>query len=291
MGKLSVFWSSLKRSLRIMSRNKVGFFGLILTLVIVLTAYIAPLVVKPDMSTHLDLIYQKPSVAHWFGTDNQGRDIFQQILTGGKSVISVAALTALCTVATGVILGALSGVVGGWVESVSNALAELIMTIPHFPLLLVIAAFFRLESGAGLALIIASISWGPLMRTIRAQVLTLKERDYVQAAKALGLPTSHVLFNEILPNMMSFILVQFIMSMTSAIYYMTVLVFLGITPMKQADWGVMFTLASRMGAIYNPNSQMFLFAPVLAIVLLQFSLITMTRSLDELFNPRLRAGE
>lgn len=291
MGRLSIFWSSLKRSLRIMARNKVGFFGFIMTLLIVIVAYIAPLFVKPDLTAHLDLIYQKPSAAHWLGTDNQGRDIFRQILIGGKSVISVAALTAFCTVFLGTTLGALSGILGGWVETITNTLAELIMTIPHFPLLLVIAAFFRLESGAGLALIIASISWGTLMRTVRAQVLTLKERDYVQAARALGLPTSHLLFNEILPNMMSYILVQFIMSMTGAIYYMTILVFLGITPMKQADWGVMFTLASRMGAIYNPNSQMFLFAPILAIVLLQFSLIAMTRSLDELFNPRLRAGE
>lgn len=290
MNKLSIFWSNLRRSLRIMARNKVGFAGLILTIVIVLIAFIAPNVVKPDPG-NIDLVYAKASLAHPFGFDNQGRDVFTQVLLGGRSVITVAALAAFFTLFLGTFLGSLAGVVGGWVETLINASAELVITIPHFPLLLVIAGFVRFNSGIGIALIIGAISWGGLMRTIRAQVLSLKERDYVQAARALGLPTSHLLFNEILPNMMSYILIQFIMSMTNAIYYMTVLVFLGITPLNASDWGNMVTMANRMGAMYDKDSRWFLFAPILAIVLLSFSLVSMTRSLDELFNPRLRAGE
>lgn len=290
MNKLGLFWTSLRRSLRIMSRNKVGFAGLIMTLIVLGIAFIGPMFVTPDAG-NIDLMYAKPSWEHPLGFDNQGRDTLKQILAGGRSVVSVAALTAFCTLLLGTTLGALAGVLGGWVEAVTNAAAELVITIPHFPLLLVIAGFFKMDSPAGIALIIAAISWGGLMRTIRSQVLSLKERDYVQAAKALGLPTSHLLFNEILPNMMSYILVQFIMSMTHAIYYMTVLVFLGISPLKAADWGNMVTIANRMGAMYDADGKWFLFSPIFMIVLLQFSLVSMSRSLDELFNPRLRAGE
>jgi peptide/nickel transport system permease protein len=288
---LSVMWSSLKRSLRIMSRNKIGFAGFILSLVIILVAVLAPFFVKLDMSAHLDAIYQAPSAAHPLGTDYQGRDILMQILTGGRSVVYVAALTAVLVIFIGVTLGSVAAVVGGKVDTLINAAAELVLTIPHFPLLLVLAGFIRLNSPTGLAFILAALGWGSLMRAIRAQVLSLKERDYVQAARVLGLPTSHILFNEIMPNMMSFILVQFIMSMTHAIYNQVGLVFLGIIPLATHDWGVMIQFAWKFGAIFSANSRWYLFMPIAVIVLLQFSLIQATRSLDELFNPRLRAGE
>jgi peptide/nickel transport system permease protein len=288
---LSVMWSSLKRSLRIMSRNKIGFAGFIMSLVIILVAVLAPFFVKLDMSAHLDAIYQAPSAAHPLGTDYQGRDILMQILTGGRSVVYVAALTAVLVIVIGVTLGSVAAVVGGTVDALINAAAELVLTIPHFPLLLVLAGFIRLNSPTGLAVILAALGWGSLMRAIRAQVLSLKERDYVQAARVLGLPTTHILFSEIMPNMMSFILVQFIMSMTHAIYNQVGLVFLGIIPLATHDWGVMIQFAWKFGAIFSANSRWYLFMPIAVIVLLQFSLIQATRSLDELFNPRLRAGE
>jgi peptide/nickel transport system permease protein len=206
-------------------------------------------------------------------------------------VIYVAALAAFLTLAAGVILGSLAAILGGWVDAVTNGLAELVLTIPHFPLMVVLAGFIQLNAPSALALVISSISWGSLYRTIRAQVLSLKERDYVQAARALGLPTSHLLFNEIMPNMMSYILVQFIMCMTTSIYVMVTLIFLGIVPLATNDWGVMFSLAYKFGAIYSSNARWYLFSPIVAIVPLQFALISMTRSLDELFNPRLRVGE
>lgn len=288
---MSTLWHSFKQSMRIMSRNKVGFAGFIVTVLIILVAFIAPSFVKLDMSAHIDMVYQGPSSAHWLGTDYQGRDIFTQILTGGREVIYVAALTAFLTVLLAVTLGSLGAILGGWVDTVINAAAELVITIPHFPLLLVLAGFIRLTSASGLAVILAAIGWGQLMRAIRAQVLTLKERDYVQAAKALGLPLSHLLFREIMPNMMSYILIQFVMSMTGAIYAQVGLIFLGIIPLATHNWGVMFTLAYNQGAIFGKSSLWYLMTPIAMIVLLQFSLVSMTRSLDELFNPRLRSGE
>lgn len=291
MHRLEMFWSSTKRTLRIMSRNRVGFAGFILTLLVVGLALLGPLFVQLDMTANIDQIYQGPSAAHWLGTDNQGRDILMQIIAGGRTVVYVAALAAFLIVLIGVSLGSLAAVVGGWVDTVINGAAEIVITIPSFPLLLVLAGFIQLNSPTGLSLILAGIGWGSLMRAIRAQVLSLKERDYVQAARALGLPTSHLLFKEIMPNMMSYILVQFVMNMTSAIYSQVGLVFLGIVPLQSDNWGVMLQYAWRFGAMFSANSRWFLFVPIFMIVLLQFSLLTMSRSLEEVFNPRLRAGE
>lgn len=283
--------TGLLGSLRVMSRNRVGFAGLIITVTIVLVSLLAPYFVHLDMTANLEKIYQGPSAEHWLGTDYQGRDIFKQLLLGGREVIYVAFLAGLLSTAIGVVLGALAAILGGWFDTIATAAAELVITIPQYPLLLVLAGFVRLNSPIGLAFIIAAVGWGGLMLTIRSQVLSLKERDYVQAARALGLPVSHLLLKEIIPNMMSYILTSLVMRMTGAIYGQVGLIFLGVVPMAQNNWGVMYSLASRQGAIYGVNSAWYILAPIFAIALLQFGMINMNRSLEELYNPRLRRGE
>lgn len=291
MSTISMIGSSLWQSLRIMSRNKAGFAGFLMTILIVIVAYVAPLFVPLDNQAHVEQIYEGPSIEHPLGTDYQGRDNLSQILNGGRDVIYVATVAGFLTLMLAVTLGSLAGILGGWVDTIIKAAAELVITIPRFPLLLVLAGFIRLNSGTALALILAGVGWGSLSLTIRAQVLSLKERDYVQAARMLGLPTSHLLFREIIPNMMSYILIQFVMAMTEAIYGQVGLIFLGIVPLANHNWGVMINLAWNQGAIYSADSSWYLMAPIAVIVLLKFSLVTMTRSLDELFNPRLRVGE
>jgi peptide/nickel transport system permease protein len=283
--------SGLLGSLRIMSRNKVGFAGLIITLTILVVSLLAPHFIDLKMTADIEKIYQGPSAEHWLGTDYQGRDIFKQLLLGGTEVIYVAFLAGLMGTVIGVGLGALAAVLGGWVDTIATAAAELVITIPQYPLLLVLAGFIRLNSPAGLAVILAAVGWGGLMLTIRSQVLSLKERDYVQAARALGLPVWHLLLKEIIPNMMSYILTSLVMRMTNAIYGMVGLIFLGVVPIAQNNWGVMYSLANRQGAIFGVNSAWYILAPIFTIALFQFGLINMNRSLEELFNPRLRRGE
>lgn len=291
MSALRLLASSLLNSLRIMSRNRVGFAGFVVTILIVLTAYIAPHIVPLDRQAKVDQIYMPPSLQNPMGTDYQGRDNLSQILNGGREVIYVAFLAGVMTVTIAVTLGAGAALLGGWVDTLVVGLGDIVLTIPTFPLLLVLAGFLRLNSPASLAVILALVGWGALMRAIRAQVLSLKERDYVQAASSLGLPTSHLLFKEILPNMMSYVSIQFVLSMTNAIYSQVGLIFLGIIPMASHNWGVMLTLAWNQGAVFSKDSMWYLMMPITMIVLLQFSLVSMTRSLDELFNPRLRVGE
>jgi peptide/nickel transport system permease protein len=274
-----------------MARNKVGFLGFVLVVLIVLIAYIAPLFVPLDKTAHVEQIYEGPSASHLLGTDYQGRDNMSQILNGGKDIIYVAALAAALGVSIAVVLGSLSALLGGVVNNLAVGLAEMVLTIPHFPLLIVLAGFMRLTRPTSLALILGALSWAGLMLAIRSQVLSLKEREYVQAARCLGLPIRHLLFQEILPNMMSYVVISFVLAMTSAMYQQVGLIFLGIVPLASSNWGVMISLAWSQGAIFSSESSWYLLMPIAVVALLQFSLVSMTRSLDELFNPRLRMGE
>ncbi|MCB0092234.1 MAG: ABC transporter permease subunit, partial [Caldilineaceae bacterium] len=121
--------------------------------------------------------------------------------------------------------------------------------------------------------------------------LSLKQRDFVEAARALDLGMWHIVFRELVPNMMPYIVVSFALAMTGAVYAQAGLVFLGLVPISADNWSVMTQLAWVRGAIFYKDSVWYIMAPILAIALLQLSLITMTRSLELVFNPRLRASE
>ena len=152
-----------------------------------------------------------------------------------------------------------------------------------------IATLVQLNNILTLALLLSVLSWAGLYRSIRAQVLSLKERDYVEAAIALDLGLWHIVFREILPNMMSYIVISFTIAMRQAIYAQVGLVFLGLVPLTR-NWGVMINLAWTQGAIFFKDSIYFIMAPVTAIALFVLSVVWMTRSLEEIFNPRLRTG-
>lgn len=278
------------RVLRLMARNKAGFIGFLIVVFISVGSFIAPLVVPFDAQGSASLIYVTPSWSHLFGTDYEGRDVLAQVLRGGTDVVTVGFLTALITTAIAVTFGALSAFVGGRVDWAITGIADVVLTIPALVLFIVIAGLFSLGSPWQLSIILAAVSWPLLLRAVRAQVLSLKERDYVEAARALDLGTWHIIFREMLPNMMSYIVINFVLAATSAIYLSVSLVFLGLVPLSEGNWGVMLNLANIRGAVYLPSALPYVLGPTAAIVLLQFSLVLTLRSLDEVFNPRLRGG-
>lgn len=275
--------------LRLMLHNKVGFLGFIVFVLIVLIAFIGPFF-TPENPPNTTIIYQAPSAEHPFGTDYSGRDVLVQIINGGRSVLVVGFLAATLTTAIAVVFGSLSAYAGGRVDSIITGLADVVLTIPQLPLLAVLAGVISFKSAWQLALIIAALGWPTLLRAVRAQVLSLRERDYVEAARALDLGTGHILFREILPNMRSYIAISFTIGMTGAIYAQVGLYFLGLAPLAGDNWGVMLNFAWGRGAIYFKNSFWYIMAPILVISLLQLSMVTMTRSLEDVFNPRLRKG-
>lgn len=281
---------ALLRFVRLMARNKSGFIGFVLVIIISVGSFVAPAVVPFNTIGSADLIYVTPSWAHPFGTDYEGRDTLVQVLRGGSEVVTVGFLSALISTLIAVTFGALGAFVGGRVDWLITAITDVILTIPTLPLFIMIAGLFTLNSAWELSFILGIVSWPLLLRAVRSQVMSLKERDYVEAARALDLGTPHIIFREMLPNMMSYIVINFVLAATGAIYLSITLVFLGLVPLSETNWGVMLNLGWERGALYLPSALPYILGPTAAIVLLQFSLVLSLRSLDEVFNPRLRGG-
>lgn len=282
--------SGFKIAGRALWRNKAGFVGFVgLSFYLILT-FIGPLLIPFDTEVRTTRIYEFPSAEFPLGTNNQGQSIFSHIVHGGRELLITAFLSGLFSTFIAVTFGSLAAFAGGAVDAVIVAIANFVLTIPRFPLLVVLAGILRFDSQVFLALVLALLSWPSLLRSVRAQVFSLRERDYVEAAVALDLGTSHILFRELLPNMMSYITVNFIFATTSAIYSQVGLVFLGLVPFAQQNWGVMINMAWSGGALFLNRASSWLLSPVVAIALFQLSLVLFARALEELFDPRLRTG-
>jgi peptide/nickel transport system permease protein len=277
------------RFIRLMSRNTTGFIGFLLFLGFLFMGTIGPYLIEEPTSSDITAIYEPPSWEHPLGTDSQGKDIWAQIVHGSTDILKMALLTGVIATFIGITLGSLSALIGGGFDSFLSMMADIWLTIPRFPLLAVLATLIKLDDVTTLSLLLAVLSWAGLYRSIRAQVFSLKERDYIEAAIALDLGTPHLIFSEVLPNMMSYIVINFTFAMRQAIYAQVGLVFLGLVPLTR-NWGVMINLAWTQGAIFFKDSIYFIMAPVMAIALFVLSVVWMTRSLEEIFNPRLRTG-
>ncbi len=280
---------SLWSGVRLLARNRIGLLGMIGLLCFVLLAFVGPYIVPLDTKVKVKEIYAPISWAHPFGTDSQGKDVWSQIVHGGRELILISGAAALLSTVVGASLGALSAVVGGWVDSALMFLTDIWLTIPQLPLLIVLAAFIRVNNPATLVLIIGLLSWPGLLRAVRSQVLAIKQSDFIEAARVLDLGTGHIVFREILPNMMSYITINFILTVTAAIGFQATLVFLGVVPLSGTNWGVMLQLAFTRGAVFSRDSFWYIMAPILAISLFQLTLIALERGLAEVFNPRLRS--
>ena len=274
---------------RVLAYNRAGLVASYALAAIVLISFVAPLVV-PEPAPDMTQVYESPSLAHPLGTDFQGADVFAQVLRGGETVLIVGAAAAALVTLIAITFGSLAAYAGGWVDSVIGAIADVVLTIPSFPLLAVLASLIRLNNPLLLAALIGAVSWPVLLRAVRGQVLSLREREYVEAARALELGTPYILFREILPNMRGYIAIYFVLSMTQAIYQQVGLYLLGFAALAGDNWGIMLNLAWYRGAIFYKGSFWYIMGPILAISLVQLAMVTMMRSLDEAFNPRLRRG-
>ncbi len=284
-------WKGFRTFVRLLAYNRVGFVGFLVVIFMILLSYAGPIFIELDTKTKIDRIYITPTLEHPLGTDHQGRDIWSQIVNGGKDVIYVAFLAALISTVIAVVFGTLSGFIGGWMDSAIMSVTDIILTIPQFPLLAVLAAFISLNSLTLLGILMGLLNWPTLLRALRAQALSLKQRDFIEAARALDLGVWHIVLRELVPNMMPYIVVSFALGMTFAVYQQAGLVFLGLVPISAGNWSVMIQLAWVRGAIFYKDSVWYIMAPIVAIAILQLAIISMTRSLELVFNPRLRASE
>jgi len=207
------------------------------------------------------------------------------LVNGAKDAFFAAFMAGTLTVLIATLLGSIAGFKGGLWGSIIMAVGEALLTIPQFPLLSVLAALVRLDNFA-LAATIGVLSWPALARAIRSQVLSPKERGFIEAERALDLSAWHIVTVEILPNLMPYIVVGWVLSMTSAIYSQVGLVLPGFVPFTSHSWGVMINMAWIWG--YYKTSVWYILSPILAITGFQLSAILFARALENVFNSRLR---
>lgn len=280
--------SPLRRLFSELTRSTSGFVGLCLVVAIVLLSVIGPVIVGTSVPGDPARAWEAPSGQHWLGLEGAGKDTLHLLIIGGRTVLMVGFLAATITTVIAVAIGALAGYFGGRFDALMLQLTDIVMTVPQIVLLAVVGAFYKLDSPTLLALIVGVLSWPVLMRSIRAQVLSLKEREFVEAAQLLDVGWVRIVFGEIVPNMASYILINFIIAVTNAIYAMVGLYLLGLAPQRGVNWGIMINDAWTKGAMFNPDAMPYIIAPVTMIVLLQLGLILLTRTLEEILNPRLR---
>lgn len=269
-------------------RGKVGFS---ITLVFVLMATIGPIIFPLDpMSFSLEEAYLPPSIGHPLGTDYFGRDVLRMLIAGSREVLMIGAVAAILTTSVALIIGLTAGFISGVVDSTLMTIADIVLTIPGFPLLLVLASTVlrKAMDPLSLAAVLSITAWAGLSRSIRSQVLAIKEREFIEAAKCLGLGRIHMIFVEILPNLLPYVISITILGVTAAIYAQVGLFTLGIAPYSSINWGVMLNNAIQQAGAVHSTKYMNLLAPAFFIILLQLGLITLSGSLDETLNPRLR---
>jgi peptide/nickel transport system permease protein len=276
--------------LRLLATRPVGLAGFIGIVFFLLLAFVAPLFVPLHNDPSLVDIYQTPSPTHPLGTDFQGRDVLNQIIYGGQPILTVAILAAFFSTLIAITFGSVSAVIGGRLDTAILAITDVTLTLPKLIFLIVVAAIVHPTSFIFLAVILGLLQWSSLLRQVRAQVLSLKERDYVEAARSLDLGLFHIIFREILPTMRSYIAIHFILAMTEAMYAQVFIIFLGLVPVSGSNWGIMLYFAQGQGALFYKDSIWYILSPILAVTLVQLSLVSFAGALEDIFNPRLRGA-
>ena len=278
----------IRKARRIFFSNAASGIGTIVLMLFLIMAVFGPVLFPYNDQVDITQQLLAPSREYPFGTDNLGRDVFRQLISGTRDILLVALMTAVVTVCAAVTLGMLAGFRGGLIDKLISFVTSVFLTIPSLPVFLILAAIFTIEDNITFALILSLFNWAGLSRAVRSQVISLKERDFIQICKVMRLGSAHIIFKEIMPNIASYILINFIIIMKNAITGSVSLMLLGVVAKDPANWGAVLAAAKGGGALVNPAAYLWLFAPIVFIALFQFGVIILTRGLDETLNPRLR---
>jgi peptide/nickel transport system permease protein len=264
--------------------------GLGIVFGMVLLGLLAPALVPASKATEFSLLdaRQAPSFHHLFGTSDQGTDVFAQVAWGARrSLLLGAAAGAIATVLA-TTLGLFAAYVGGVVDDILNLVTNVFFVIPTIPLLIDVTAFLHKRGLMTMILVIALTLWAFEARILRAQALTLKNRDFILAAKVAGESTRRIVLGELLPNMISRIAAAFVLVFYIAILVAAGLEFLGLGDSQKASWGVALYWATVNSSVLQGEWWAFVF-PGLAIGITVLGLTLVLAGIDEVSNPRLRA--
>jgi len=293
-GPRRIAWARRRRSFarvaRTYRRNKMGMAGLIILAFFIAVALLAPLIADREgldpTSPVTGMPFQAPSWQFPFGTDNLGRSVLTLTIWGARISLLVGLLATLISMVIGSLVGIVAGYRGRLTESLLMRLTDWFLVIPFLPLAIVLASLLG-RSMLIIIMVIGITSWPSTARIVRAQTLSVKERPYVERARALGASGWHLVTRHILPNVGPLIFANTILTVAIAILSETTLSFLGLGDPLSISWGTILESAFGSGAATAGN-WWWLLPPGLAIVFVVLAFTMCGFALDEILNPRLR---
>ncbi len=273
--------------------GKTGVTLLIIFMLMAISSFFIPLLDPMyDPMTGIDPLIKTstgPSMQHFLGTDNVGRDLFAQLMEGAKVAFIVGLSSAFISIVMGTVIGMISGYAGGMTDIILMRMADIIMIMPSLVILLILASLFGQFNIWIIVFIIAIMRWPAVSRIIRSQTLSLKSRPFIEASKVAGASNIRIIFRHIMPNVLPLAFLYMTFRVTSAILVEAALSFLGFGDPSQVSWGMMLQWVWKSGYMFQ--APYWMIPPGLCISLLTLSFYLLGRAMDEVLDPRLRKEE
>jgi peptide/nickel transport system permease protein len=267
-------------------QNKLALAGLFVLIIFLLIAIFADFIAPFDPLKTSAATFHSPSAKFLFGTDDLGRDIFSGVVHGARTSILIGVIVTILSTIIGVSVGAVAGYAGGFWDDFLMRVTELFLVPPRFFLALVIVALFG-STFFYLIIILSLTYWTTMARIVRAEVLSLKERDFVEASRALGASHRRILFHEILPNAFPIIITKMMLMVGRVIILQAGLEFIGIGDTTRINWGYML----YNGQQFIRDGWWMIIFPTIALALLVISLNIVGDWLNVLLNPQARSAQ
>jgi peptide/nickel transport system permease protein len=281
--RMRVIWKDYRRNLG-------GMIGLIILMFFLVMAVFAPI-----LATHADpnntVLWQNnpqfapPSSRFLFGTDNLGRDVYSLTVFGSRASLIVGIMASLISIILGTAVGLVAGYFGKLSDEILMRTTDFFLVIPWFPLMIVFATLLG-KSFTNVIIVIGITSWPSTARIVRSQVLSIKEKGFIERAKAIGSGSGHLITKHILPNVVPLIFANTILLIANSIFSESFLDFFGLGDVKVVSWGTMLEEAYDAGAF--SRSWWWIAGPGISIVALIMAFYMIGDALDEVLNPRLR---
>jgi ABC-type dipeptide/oligopeptide/nickel transport system permease subunit len=270
----------------VLLESRVGLAGLSIIVFFTLMAVLADWIAPYNPYELVGPPYTPPNERFILGTNDVGQDIFSEFIYGSRVSLYVGLTAPLISSAVGTVLGLLSGYLGGFVDELVVGAVDVMLALPSLPLIIILAAYLG-PSLNNIIIVLAVFGWPGFTRIVRSQVLSLRERPYVEAARAAGAGSLRIMFRHILPHVVPLVIAHVILSATSAILTEAGLSFLGLGDPTVKSWGQILRRA-QVGHALHQGLWLWVFVPGLAIALLGAGFTLLGIAIEERVNPRLR---
>jgi peptide/nickel transport system permease protein len=276
----------MKNQLKIAFKSGKFMVGFVTFVIILLYLLIYPLINTANPLKMITTMFAKPSAAFPLGADNFGRNEIVELAAGARTSLLIGIMSGVVATVLGLLVGLIGGYVGGLTDDILSTITNIFLVIPSFIILVLVSVCIRDRTYLTTALVIGFTSWPWTARTIRAQTVSLRNRDHVNLAKMSGYSTMKIIIRDIMPYLASYITMYFILQISSGILNEAQISMLGLGPQNTATLGLMLNWATMYEA--HMSGAWWAFLPVIILIsLITFSLNMMNTGLDQVFNPQL----